>query len=220
MKYKSDENLLRQVFSNLEKYVIRNMLSKKIETKSYNKLCKQFIEDEKNLENVLNKIPFDQDVEKGLEKLSNKEAALLLFWIELYRRYKGSYDLNELKYDYSLEHIMPQNWQKYWNLNDVPHPRKEKLSEEEQKKDRSNKIYWIGNMTLLRSKLNSSLSNYDFQRKMEGEGRKKGIKNYADLSITKDDIVNPYNNGDHTWNEIKIEERTDKLKREIKEIWG
>lgn len=220
-KYKSDENLLKQVFSNLEKYVIRNMLSKNTEIKNYNKLCKQFIVDEKNLERILQDNPFDENVKRGLEKISNKEASLLLFWVELYRRYsRDNYDLKELKYVYSLEHIMPQKWEEFWSLNKVPHPKSKQLSEEEQKQDRNSKVYWIGNMTLLRSRLNSALRNYDFPRKMEGEGRKKGIINYADLSITKDDIVTPYNNGDHTWNEEKIEKRTENLKKEIKEIWG
>lgn len=219
-KYQSDKNLLQQVFSNLEKYVIRNMLSKNTDIKNYNKLCKQFIEDENNLERLLQQIPFDLNVERGLEKISNKEASLLLFWVELYRRYsRDNYDLKELKYVYSLEHIMPQKWEEFWSLNSVPHPKSEQLSEEKQKQDRNSKVYWIGNMTLLRSRLNSTLKNYDFPRKMEGEGR-RGIINYADLSITKDDIVTPYNNGDHTWNEGKIEKRTEKLKDEIKEIWG
>ncbi|HOJ49496.1 MAG TPA: DUF262 domain-containing HNH endonuclease family protein [Spirochaetota bacterium] len=219
-KYQQDENQLQQVFHNLEKYMIRNMLSKNTEIKNYNKLCKQFIDDERNLERILQDNKFEGNVERGLEKISNKEASLLLFWVELYRRYKGNYDLKELKYDYSLEHIMPQKWEEFWSLVEVPHPKKVQLSEEEQKKDRNDKVYWIGNMTLLRSKLNSSLRNYDFERKMNGEKRKKGIKDYADLSITKDDIVTPYNNGDRTWNEEKIEQRTENLKREIKEIWG
>ena len=220
-KYQEENGELKRVLKSLEKYVIRNMLSKNTsKIKNYNKLCKSFIENEDNLVKELSSVPFNGDVEQGLKNMSNKDASLILFWIELYRRHKDqNYDLKELKYDYSLEHIMPQNWMEYWNLNIVPHP-DETLHREEQEKDRSSKIYWIGNMTLLRSRLNSSLRNYDFVKKMNGEGRKKGIKNYADLSITKDDIVEPFNNGNTIWNEKEIKDRTEKLINEIKEIWG
>ena len=55
--------------------------------------------------------------------------------------------------------------------------------------------------------------------KMIGEGRKKGIKNYADLIITKDDLVLPFDKGDTTWDEKKIVSRTEQLIGEINSIW-
>ncbi len=215
----SDENTNIEIFGKLEKFVIMNMLAKIENTKNYNKLCKQFIQNTLNLDNKLKEILWDE-VFNGLKNISNRDATLILFWIELYRRHKDSnYDLKELKYDYTLEHIMPVKWEEHWNFNQVPHPNNE-LSPEEQKKDRNEKIKWLGNMTLLKSKLNTALSNKSFELKMEGEGRKKGIKAYADLSITKEDIVEPYSRGDKVWDEKKIEERTNKLAKEIKEIWG
>jgi len=71
-----------------------------------------------------------------------------------------------------------------------------------------------------RNQLIKNLLNSDFEKKMNGENRKKGIIAYADLSITKDDIVTPFNNGDKIWNEDKIEKRTNSLFNEIKKIWG
>ncbi|MDW8094835.1 MAG: DUF1524 domain-containing protein, partial [Caldimicrobium sp.] len=93
-------------------------------------------------------------------------------------------------------------------------------SPEEQKRDRNEKVRWIGNMTLLKSSLNNEIKNNRFDIKMEGKGQKKGIKHYATLSITRDEIVEPYEKGDKVWNESKIEERTKKSEREIEEIWG
>jgi len=75
-------------------------------------------------------------------------------------------------------------------------------------------------MTLLTSRLNSALRNYDFKRKVNGEGRKKGMRHYAELFITKHDIIDPFDKGDQLWNETKIEERTQRLKEEFMEIWG
>jgi uncharacterized protein with ParB-like and HNH nuclease domain len=218
-QYGDNENEIINKLANLEKFIVRRMIARQ-ETKNYNKYCKEFIKDPNSILEKL-KETTDEDISNGLRKISNKNATLLLFWVELYRRHKGTYDVKELKFTYSLEHIMPQKWEEHWK--DIPEkykPDGSKMTEEEAKKDRYEKVYWIGNMTLLRSSLNSALRNYTFEKKMEGEGRKKGIKTYADLSITKDDIVEPYNKGDKNWDENKIEERTNKLGKEIKEIWN
>ena len=218
-KFQNNEEEIKNHLANLEKFIVRRMIAQQ-ETKNYNKYCKEFID---NPASILEKLKetTDQDISKGLRRISNKNATLLLFWIELHRRYKDPrYDTRELKYDYSLEHIMPQKWEEHWK--DIPvkyKPDGSKMTEEEAKKDRDEKIHWIGNMTLLKTKLNSALRNYPFEKKMTGEKGTDGIKAYADLSITKDDIVAPYENGDKTWDENKIEERTKKLEKEILEIW-
>jgi Protein of unknown function (DUF1524) len=93
------------------------------------------------------------------------------------------------------------------------------MTPEEAKNDRYNKIYWIGNMTLLTSSLNSSLRNYVFKKKINGDGRKKGMKAYASLSITQDDIVSRFEKGDVAWDEYRIAERTKILSQEIEQIW-
>lgn len=218
-KYQNDESKIKEILGKLEKFIIRNMLAKVESVKNYNKLCKKFIEDISNLDKSLNEILWTK-VAEGLRNISNRDASLLLFWIELSRRKKDNkYDEKELKYDYTLEHIMPKKWEEHWNFNQVPHPNSE-LTAEEQKQDRIKKIYWLGNMTLLKSRLNAALQNEIFSKKMEGEGRKKGLRQYATLSITKNDIVEPYDNGDKVWDEKHIEDRTKKLEDEIKNIWG
>jgi len=219
-EYQNKESQIK-ILSQLEKFIIKNMLTKTTEIKNYNKLCKEFIKDTLKLENRVKEIS-EEKIVNGLQNISNKEASLILFWIELHRRHEDSkYDTKELKYNYSLEHIMPQKWEEHWK--DIPEKYKDdgsRMDEQEARDDRNNKIYWIGNMTLLTSSLNSALRNYTFEKKMNGEGRKKGIKAYADLSITRDDIVEPFEKGDKSWDETKIKTRTDKLAGEIKQIWG
>lgn len=194
------------------------MLTKKENTKNYNKLCKQFINNNDLLNQKLKEFSWN-DIIESLHKINNKYASLILFWIELYRKIKDNkYDIKELKYNYSLEHIMPQNWEENWGFDNVPHPDRN-LTSEQQQNDRNEKIYWLGNMTLLKSNLNSSLSNQSYEKKIIGEGRKKGMKDYASLSLTRDDIITPFEKGDKIWNENKIIERTNKLADEIKEIW-
>jgi len=223
-KIQENEAEIVKILSNLEKFVVNNMLAKNTtEIKNYNKLCKEFIRDTSKLENKLRDlVNIKNAVSNGLRGISNKEASLILFWIELYRRNKDpKRSLKELKYVYSLEHIMPQKWEEYWR--DIPKKYKadgSEMTDEEARMDRNDKINWIGNMTLLTSSLNAALRNYDFERKMKGHGRKKGIISYAELSITNDDIVIPFQNGDKVWDEFKIIARTKKLEEEVNQIWG
>lgn len=219
-EFQNDEDKIKELLFKLEKFIIRRMIAGH-STKNYNKFCKEFIQDYNKIEEKM-KETTEEDIRNGLKQMkSSKNATLLLFWIELYRRYKDNrYDTKELKYSYSLEHIMPKKWEEYWK--DIPKkykPDGTEMTEEEAKLDRNEKINWIGNMTLLTTNLNSALKNLRFEKKIEGEGRKKGIRKYADLSITKDDIIDPYDNGDKNWDEKKIEERTEKLTKEILEIW-
>ncbi|MEJ5286648.1 MAG: hypothetical protein CH6_0427 [Candidatus Kapaibacterium sp.] len=217
--YQNENDKITEILNKLEKFIIRNMLAKIENVKNYNKICKQFIADIFHLDNKLREISWDRS-KSGLQNISNRDAALILFWIELSRRDKDNrYDEKELKYDYTLEHIMPIKWEEYWNFDHVPHPNST-LSPEEQREDRNKKIFWLGNMTLLKSKLNTALRNQSFGKKINGEGKKKGIRHYATLSITKEDIVALYDKGDTIWNEEKIENRTKRLEEEIKKIWG
>lgn len=219
-EYKNDKQTMGKLLFNLEKFVVRRMIAKET-TRNYNKYCRDFIKDPSSIEEKIKETD-DEKISDGLRNISNSNASLLLFWVELYRRFKDpKCELKELKYTYSLEHIMPQAWEIHWNeFPKRSHPDGTPWSEENLKADRQRKIYWIGNMTLLRSSLNSAIRNHKFEVKINGEGKKKGIRHYADLFITKEDILFPYDNGDKTWDEDKIEARTKKLEKEVREIWG
>lgn len=218
--FKQDEQVCDRYLSYLEKYVVRRMICNK-ETKNYNKLCKKFLKSPEALVEAA-KETTDEEVKNGLKSIGNKNAALLLFWVELKRRYDSKkYDELGLKYAYSLEHVMPVKWEDHWAT--VPEKKKadgSDMSYEEAKKDRYEKIYWIGNMTLLTSSLNSALRNFSFEKKMNGDGRKRGIRDYSSLSITRGDIVEPYEKDRVPWNEDKIAVRNSKLTDEILQIWN
>ena len=74
-------------------------------------------------------------------------------------------------------------------------------------------VYEIGNMTLLNSKLNTSLRNYTFDRKKAGEGRKKGMKDLADCMITRAILDLDI------WNEKAISDRTQEMSDAILKVW-
>lgn len=219
-KYNNDKDSLINKLKTLEQFVVKRMVTKQ-ETKSYNKLCKDFINNESILQTKNQEITNDQ-IAAGIKSISNKNATLLLFWIELYRRWKDAKQaVKELKYNYSLEHIMPQKWEEYWH--DVPIYNENGEVENDQEKAKSirySKIYSLGNMTLLNSRLNTSLRNYIFERKIEGEGRKKGIRYYSELWITKADIIDRYDSGEKIWNELSIAKREKALYEELIEIWA
>lgn len=81
-------------------------------------------------------------------------------------------------------------------------------------------------MTLLNSRLNTAISNSAFEAKIAGlpaDGRKrakKGIRDCGDLKITKEDILRPYEDGDHEWDEAHISRRTEALIQEFESLWG
>lgn len=218
-EYDSNETKLLEELHKVEKLVVRRMITKS-ETKSYNKMCKEFIKDNSSIDTKLAEQTNDE-VKNGLTSIINKNATLLLFWVELYRRANDNMQsIKELKYNYSLEHIMPQKWEEYWSNVAVVDADGNPITDKNvAKKERYSKIYQIGNMTLLNSSLNTSLRNYEFDKKINGEGRKKGIKHYADLGITRDDILTPYERGDKIWNEKKIIDRTESLAKDIIKIW-
>ncbi|MCG3165630.1 MAG: hypothetical protein POELPBGB_01398 [Bacteroidia bacterium] len=216
---RDDEAQLEKVFSAIESFVVRRVISKH-EVKAFNKFCKEFITNPNALYARLAESN-DADFYNQLKYISNRHAALLLFWVELHRRHNDKKnDTTALKYCYSLEHIMPQSWTEHWGTLPVKtKPDGSLMSEKESAEDRWAKIYWIGNMTLLTTNLNSALKNYKYEVKMVGEGRKKGIKDYAELIITKLDLVKPFDEGDIVWDEHKIEARTNFLIGEIDVIW-
>lgn len=53
---------------------------------------------------------------------------------------------------------------------------------------------------------------------MEGSGKKKGVKDYSSLSITKE-VVDIYSNNE-IWNEKTISKREKELASEVAELWG
>lgn len=219
MYFKYDDVTIIPELKKLEKYIIRRLITNQ-DTKSYNKTCRDFINDS-NLINTKSIEISDDLIRASLLTISNKSASLLLFWIELYRRHIDTkQSIKELKYNYSLEHILPQKWEEYWSSVPVFDKNANQILEiNEAKKERYSRIYSFGNMTLLNSSLNTSLRNYIFERKIEGEGRKKGIQLYADLSITKIDILSNYDKGDKVWDEKKINDRTNSLAKEVLAIW-
>jgi len=217
-KKSQNEEQFKEDCLKLERYVILHAICN-ASTKNYNKECNQLIKGESIDTMLANTSDINRErFNNGLCRMySNKIATMLLFWVELYKRSIEKTDQTELKYTYTLEHIMPQKWQEYWDINILPVIDSDGniiIDEEDAKNTRADAIYEAGNMTLLNSKLNSSLRNYSFEKKINGYNKKKGMKDLADCMITRE-ILNKA-----SWTEEDIRARTEDLKIHIKRIWN
>jgi len=169
--------------------------------------------------------------------------------VELHRRINSSAYLNSKHYaqyyakntlpgTYNLEHIMPKEWEQYWQTVQVkPVGGRQGYTQSQLENCRNAHIKEIGNMTLLEHDHNDILANYDFRTKVEGgspvpTGRQRkvatgtfvGMQNGnqlgGQLGITWFDIVKPYTKENKTtWDEARIRERTASLTKDVLELW-
>ncbi|TKZ30083.1 DUF262 domain-containing protein [Brachyspira catarrhinii] len=210
-KLNCEKETLKECLYILEIFILCNK-----ENKNYNKFFVEVVKDLPKENNEIasylkNKISNTyelnkQYVEKLLKNINNNNTAkIILFWIELHRedKEKDFKDKTELKYIYTLEHLMPQKWQTHWVEVGKNSDNAKKL------------IYQIGNMTLLKNKLNATIQNQTWDIKLNGNKKVKHfIKKSADLLINKE-LIN-----EKGWNEKTIEDRTKLLTKEFFEIWN
>jgi hypothetical protein len=103
-----------------------------------------------------------------------------------------------LRMVYSVEHLIPQQWEKNWPLlGDVT----------EQERDK--RVQLLGNLTLVTKSLNSSLSNDEWQKKKESlAARDIGFMNKRIIAEHQD-----------VWSDADVEARTQEIEDVIFQIW-
>ena len=168
----------------------------------------------------------DEDVRKGLKSLENRNrlAKLVLFLLELKLRANDNmYDNNskELKFCYSLEHIMPQKYTTHWSFDKVPvkiYDENEhrwivasNITDSEKDEKRKEAIYSIGNMALLSKGANSKNSNKYLGNVNDKDSKIYTIYRYGKELIVNNDFINVYRNIGK-WDEEDIYKRTERLK--------
>ena len=220
--YEGQDKVIIEKLREIEKYVMTYLITKK-PTKNFNKDCTTFINDKTGNE-IKNRLKdfTNAELKAGIvSKVSNKLGAEILFWIELKRRLAPKYDTKTLQFNYQLEHIMPQKWETNWSNVDYVDEQGNILQKNDDNKSRRyEKVYSLGNMTLLNGRLNAAISNNAFKLKMKGDEKKSGVIKYSSLSVTKDDLVANIYDQDKEWNEKTIIERENYLGNEVVELWG
>lgn len=226
---KEKPNNLNDLLWNLQKFLVQRLIYK-AKTKNYNKVCENLLSSKDPIDYLTNYNKNEpmglNEYPSGLKKMNNKPATLVLFLIEMIRR-KGEEELysDGLKYNKSLEHIMPQKWQTNWmNVPCYRYNQSTDLYEEikdinEVAEQRKNLIYSIGNMTLLRSALNSSIGNKSFEVKIEGNNNFDGIRKFVGGLLVANEIVNTYDET-KTWNEENIIKRNKSLFKELNDYYS
>lgn len=228
LKKTGDQDISKKLFA-LQRFVLKRFCWK-ASIKNYNKICSVLLSADNPIGYLESYNDNTVDVAwdcypLGLKTIKNSPATLILFLVEMIRRNKAGEDKysDPLLYNKTLEHIMPQRWEKNWS--DVPsyilnqNNEYEIVSDYEQKvKNRKSKIMSIGNMTLLSSKLNTSISNDSFEYKINGK-KGKGIKYFmGSLSVAKE-IVDDYDLT-KAWDERNIFDRELSLFDELNQYYN
>lgn len=217
------DSILKEDFGKLESFVVRRKISPR-GTHDYTSKCYHIIKNgidylrTSDFDNVDGKIS-DYEIKKYLANIKDDPAKMVLFCIELYRRRSASIDVRALEYIYTLEHIMPKEWTSEWSdveiINDGVAMDPATI---EAKQFRQAAIESLGNKTLLTGKLNSTLRNGSFFKKINGDGpNKPGYGNHTSLSVTRE-IVDLAQQ-DPVWDEAHIDARLDNLYKEFVALW-
>ena len=103
----------------------------------------------------------------------------------------------------TIEHVMPVSWRANW-------PLPESDNELDTASARNRLIHTIGNLTLIRGRLNSKLSNASW------DSKRKTLGQHSTLSLNKefmDETATP------DWNEESIQARSRRMAKIIAEVW-
>ena len=154
---------LEKKLKKIETYIVRSVVCGE-STKNLNKECPILIRGDATIDDYIKEKNLnDQRFAEGLKNIRENELGkLLIFWIELYNQYaEDKADKMAMQYSFTLEHIMPQNWDKNWGIKVLPVVDAESnepiLDEERAITIRADAVYELGNMALLQGSLNSSI---------------------------------------------------------------
>lgn len=236
----TDEERLNEKLNIVDRILMHHIITG-ASTGNFNKTCYDIIQNElKGQDKVDQYIKEDVDdfdeesIRLGLKKKKNNTLAkLILFWVEAYKRKQNkTTDKTAIPLmfteELTLEHILPQTFEtEKWNSVPVMSEENTEIIDiEEKKKYRKQKVYSLGNMTILTQSQNSVSSNEDYYTKVNGrpaQGKKKALEGFRENSyfLISEDLIPPKdtNKEDYLWNEYKITEREKKLGDLILEIW-
>lgn len=164
-------------FLNLEKFLLYRFIYDGT-TKNYNQSCEKLLQVsdvKKYLDEYMADSPALNDSYKvRFRKLNNNQAKLILFLIEmLYRDGAEDKYSDALKIEkFSLEHLIPQKWQASWYVVDSYDENNiavDRNKPEEFTLNRNRAVKSLGNMALLTTKLDTSISNSSMDIKMDGK---------------------------------------------------
>lgn len=215
-----DRSQLRSILIDIESFLVRRMVCQ-LNTRGYNRLfidlLKVMGEDGGTARDRVraklldgksdsDRWPDDEEVRQAwvnnplYRGLIRKRTRMLLEAIEHALR-TGKTEKLTFDEKLTVEHLMPQEWQKHWPLPEA------RGSDDDPEGDRDRLIHTLGNLTLLTKKLNPSVSNGPWEKKRD--------------QITKHSILRLNNDlaGHEDWNERLIRKRGESMLKSFKETW-
>lgn len=205
------------LYKTLETFIIRRVVTRK-SSKNYNNLFQDtLISNEintgKKLEDYIKKsniedgFPSYEDMLYAVSnmRLNNKDAKYVLYLIEIELR-NTMISTDVLGFSkYSLEHLMHKKWRTYW----VDIEPSGELAEH-----RDKVFLTLGNLAIISGPLNSSISNSEWSVKLNGKGKKDGLKKLGSGIVTHEDVIDK-----KVWDESYIKQRAENLFKWISMYW-
>lgn len=100
---------------------------------------------------------------------------------------------------YPIEHVLPQKWEDHWSVEGV-----------EAQQERGKRVHRLGNLTLLTTKLNSSVSNGPWATKREK------LRDHDTFLLNR-----PFWDADRIdWDESTIDQRTERMVGALLGVWA
>ncbi len=210
----SSEDERVKILSVLESYLTRRTVCK-LTTKNYNNLFLSLLAEVKKMDAITgdnikaellkykdetNRFPDDDDFKNAFHSASliNKYSREVLYCIALYQLNHDYTDNAKLNFSgFSVEHMMPKKWINHWH----------NMPEDSDENYRNAKLLTLGNLTLVKGKLNSVMRDSNWNKKREE------LRKFSTLRQTTDYITL----GD--WNEDEITERANDLFTSAIKIW-
>lgn len=227
----SGENDVSGMFSDLESYLFRRLICG-LTAKNYNRIFLQFIKDlikdgfsRENLKKSLlhlsgdaSKWPDDNTFSEAwmtrsvyLEMKPVQRIIVVLRAIEDILRHEKDEKMLILS-PLSIEHIMPQDWNRTWPLSDGSYvgDRFSRILDgvhNQEADERDSLLHTFGNLTLLTQPLNSAISNGRWEEK------RQEIAKHSALALNRE--LQKYEN----WDAREIRERGKMLLEKAMKIW-
>ncbi|WP_447004063.1 DUF262 domain-containing protein [Saccharothrix isguenensis] len=162
--------------------------------------------------------PTDDEVAKSLDTMRlyttlvpRRRARMLLEALEDSYRSPKTEEAHCRRGDLTIEHVMPQSWQRHWPLV---------ADRGVDAAERDHLVQRLGNLTLVTSKLNPVISNYPWSPTTLGdgtaiEGKRKAIGQHSVLMLNKH-LLDEHADD---WDDEAIRERTTTLAVRATRVW-
>ena len=141
----------------------------------------------------------NEDLHRPYRQLGKDKVRIILESIEGERR-SGYREDQRVPRNLTIEHIMPRQWKENW-------PLPADMERDEAERRREERLHRLGNLTLVTSEFNSSLSNDSWQEK------RTKLQKHSKLELNSDLSEMEY------WDEEKIDNRSRCLAEVAIKIW-